>query len=165
MNMPLQTRKDRLIRDNRKDSYREKTSRTKATECSRCGAVYSAGRWTWKKDLNASKKTLCPACRRSIDKLPAGIISLGGSFYKNNKKEILNLIHNIHRLENRLHPMERILELTDNGTGRRLTTTITTTGIHLARRIGEALSRSYSGEYSFSYGDQERTIRVKWERD
>jgi len=48
-----------------------------------------------------------------------------------------------------------------NGKGTML---VTTTGVHLARRIGEALSRSYKGEFSFQYGDGEKTLRVYWER-
>jgi len=40
-----------------------------------------------------------------------------------------------------------------------------TTDIHLARRIGEALSRSYHGEFSFRYSDGEKSIRGQWHRD
>jgi hypothetical protein len=43
-------------------------------------------------------------------------------------------------------------------------TVITTTGIHLARRIGEALSRAYNGSYSFNYLDGEDYIEVNWQR-
>lgn len=41
---------------------------------------------------------------------------------------------------------------------------LTTTGINLARRIGEALSRAYKGELTFQYGDGEESIRVYWQR-
>lgn len=41
---------------------------------------------------------------------------------------------------------------------------ITTTGIHIARRIGEAISRAYQGDLTFTYGDGEKTIRVFWNR-
>lgn len=43
-------------------------------------------------------------------------------------------------------------------------TAITTTGIHLARRLGEALAKAYKGELSFHYADAEDTIRVSWQR-
>jgi hypothetical protein len=44
-------------------------------------------------------------------------------------------------------------------------TLVTTTGIHLARRIGEALKHSYQGELDFIYGDAEKSIRVSWSRE
>jgi hypothetical protein len=42
--------------------------------------------------------------------------------------------------------------------------TLTTTGIHIARRIGETLTKSYQGNFSFHYIDGEKSIRVFWER-
>jgi hypothetical protein len=43
-------------------------------------------------------------------------------------------------------------------------TLLTTTGVNIARRIGEAISRSYNGNFSFQYADGEKSIRVYWER-
>ena len=43
-------------------------------------------------------------------------------------------------------------------------TVITTTGFHIARRMGEAVSRAYKGGMSFTCGDGEKTIRVLWKR-
>jgi len=43
-------------------------------------------------------------------------------------------------------------------------TSITTTGIHIARRIGEAISKSYDCNFSFKYGDEEKSIRVNCSR-
>jgi hypothetical protein len=34
------------------------------------------------------------------------------------------------------------------------------TGIHLARRIGEALKHAYQGDLDFTYGDGEKGIRM-----
>ena len=42
---------------------------------------------------------------------------------------------------------------------------VTTTGIHLARRIGEALKSAYQGELDFTYGDGEKSIRLTWLRE
>ena len=41
-------------------------------------------------------------------------------------------------------------------------TLVTTTGIHIARRIGDAMSRSYKGDYSFQYAEGDKSIRVYW---
>jgi hypothetical protein len=43
-------------------------------------------------------------------------------------------------------------------------TLVMTTGVHLARRIGEALARAYKGELSFQYLDGEQRIKVHWQR-
>ena len=32
----------------------------------------------------------------------------------------------------------------------------------MARRIGEAVARAYQGNLNFTYGDNEKTIRVQW---
>ena len=43
-------------------------------------------------------------------------------------------------------------------------TLLTTTGIHLARRLGEALKNAYQGELNFTYGDADNIIRLTWSR-
>jgi len=42
--------------------------------------------------------------------------------------------------------------------------TIRTTGIHLARRMGDALKRSYQGEYALQYEDGDKAVKISWER-
>ena len=41
---------------------------------------------------------------------------------------------------------------------------ITTTDIHLARGIGEALHHAYQGELEYHYNERENLLRVVWER-
>jgi hypothetical protein len=41
---------------------------------------------------------------------------------------------------------------------------ITTTDIHLSRRIGEALGRAHRGELGFRYGEEGSLLRVFWRR-
>ena len=55
---------------------------------------------------------------------------------------------------------ERIMAISTE----RASTCVTTTGLHLARRIGEALSRAYKGDFAFRYADAEQSIKVYWER-
>ena len=45
------------------------------------------------------------------------------------------------------------------------TVVITTTDIHLPRRIGEALFDAYEGELDFHYEEEAYSIRVSWRRD
>ncbi len=58
------------------------------------------------------------------------------------------------------HPLKRIVEIEEkNGA-----TLITTTDIHLARGIGEAIHNAYQGELEFHYNPDEYLLRVSWAR-
>jgi NMD protein affecting ribosome stability and mRNA decay len=153
-------RQDKMIQEKRHDVYRSKEKWPEPTLCSGCGALFVGGRWTWKRSSGEENKVSCPACRRIADRLPAGTIEIKGEFFKRNREEIINLIRNVEKQQKEDHPLERIMDI-DDGRG---ATVVTTTGIHVARRIGEALSRSYKGDFSFQYGDGEKTVRVSWER-
>lgn len=162
MNFSTATRrKDRLIKDNRKDAYVDQVLLKEPAACSKCGAVYSEGRWTWKSSETVVTKTICPACRRIIDNYPAGQVEISGKFFTKHSSEILNLVKNIEKLEKSERPLERIMSISEDNKK----IIIKTTGIHLARRIGEALSRSYQGDYHFQYADGEKSIRVFWKRE
>ena len=43
-------------------------------------------------------------------------------------------------------------------------TSVTTTDVHLARRIGEALHHAYQGKLDIKYSQDEYVVRVTWER-
>lgn len=86
-----------------------------------------------------ANQTVCPACRRINDDYPAGIVELSGSFFAGHKEEILNLLKNEEVLEKKEHPMERIIKILEEDKG----TVVSTTGIHLARRLGDAVNRAY----------------------
>jgi NMD protein affecting ribosome stability and mRNA decay len=154
-------RKDRLIKDSRKDTYIDQITLKDPAICSKCNAVYTNGRWTWKTTEQTTSKTTCPACRRISDNYPAGYIEIKGNFFQIHSTDILNLINNTEQLEKNERPLERIISITEHENK----TVITTTGIHIARRIGEALNRSYQGNFLFQYADGEKSIRVFWERE
>ncbi len=151
---------DRLIKERRKDVYLGTSTLPAESICIDCGATFNNGRWTWKETTNVIKKTVCPACKRISDNYPAGFIELKGRFFSDHEEEIANLIMNTEKLEKKDRPLERIMEMKFNKNH----ATLTTTGIHIARRIGEALARSYQGNFTFQYGEGEKSIRVYWER-
>ena len=153
-------RKDRLIQEKLHDTYQERDKWPASTVCTECGALFVNGRWSWQKSPEKSHEVRCPACRRIADHYPAGYVEIKGAFFEEHHAEILNLIRNIAAQEKDEHPLERIMEITDNKTY----TLATTTGVHLARRIGEALSHAYKGELSVQYADAEQSIRVYWQR-
>ncbi|NWF89296.1 MAG: ATPase [Ignavibacteriaceae bacterium] len=154
-------RKDRLLKDQRKDAYLDQFSTRESSVCAKCNAVYTNGRWTWKTSEQTTTRTTCPACRRISDNYPAGYIEIKGNFFVQHSNDILNLVNNVERQEKSDRPLERIIAIQES----KSKTVITTTGIHIARRIGEALSRSYQGTFDFQYADGEKSIRVFWERE
>ncbi len=160
MDKGLYKRQDKLIKEKRHDVYLERGKCSEPTLCTGCGALFSNGRWSWKKPIGKTNKAICPACRRSTDNYPAGRIEIKGEFFNEHREEILNLISNVEKREKERHPLERIMLVKDEKDH----TLVTTTGIHIARRIGEALSRSYKGDYSFQYAEGDTSIRVYWHR-
>ena len=160
MDKGLYGRKDRLIKEKRHDVYQTTDKWPEPTRCPECGALFVNGRWSWKETSEETYKTVCPACQRIADCYPAGYIEIKGEFFKEHRDEIFNLIHNIEKQEKDQHPLERIMSIADE----KKHTLVTTTGIHIARRIGEALSRSYKGDFSFQYVQGEKIIRVYWQR-
>lgn len=153
-------RRDRLMQERRHDTYRQEKKWPEPTVCTECNAVYLEGRWTWGEPPDQSNKVLCPACQRISQNYPVGHLELKGPFFQKQREEILNLVHNEEKQEKAEHPMERIISIQD----RENHTEITTTGVSVARRIGEAVSHAYKGDYSLSYGDGEKSIRILWER-
>lgn len=152
-------RRDRLVKDKFHDTYKEGKKRPEPSVCSNCGAVYTGGRWTWNDQPEGAVKVLCSACQRIADNYPAGYVELKGDFFMQRREEILNLVNNEVKLESGEHPMEKIMAIKGEGD----TALITTTGVHVARRIGEAVARAYQGNLDYTYGDDEKTIRVVWE--
>jgi hypothetical protein len=43
-------------------------------------------------------------------------------------------------------------------------TVITTTDVHIARRIGDAVAAAYGGKLQFNFGAGEYLIRINWQR-
>jgi len=151
-------RRDRLVKEKHHDTYREDKKRSEPSVCPDCGAVFTGGRWTWIEVPEGAAKSSCPACQRIADDYPAGYVELKGPFFTQRREEILNLVSNEEKMEKGEHPMERVMKI-EHGEDHTL---ITTTGVHMARRIGEAVTRAYQGELTFTYGDNEKTIRVQW---
>ena len=154
-------RRDRLVKEKRHDTYRSREKLPEPTVCTDCGAVFNKGRWQWLPHPDAAHGEVCPACRRINDHYPAGTVQLSGAFFRAHREEILNLIHNVEKQEKNEHPMERIMDIERNGTDKTL---VNTTGIHLARRLGDKLFQAYEGELDYHHEDGENLINVFWKR-
>jgi len=104
---------------------------------------------------------LCPACRRIRDRYPAGEITLQGRFYVDHAGEILRLVRNVEDAEHREHPLQRIIGIERAG-GKAV---VTTTDLHVARRIAHALEAAWHGELDTHYDPEGYFVRITWERD
>ena len=154
------SRRDRLVQEKRHDTYRQRGKWPEPTVCKECGSLFQDGRWSWNRAAEGANRVVCPACQRIADNYPAGYVEIRGTFFQQHREELLNLIRNEEKLEKGEHPMERIISIADEGEH----TIVTTTGVHIAQRIGKALSRAYEGDFSFQYGEDEKSIRVWWSR-
>lgn len=151
-------RHDGIFKECAHDAYKAKGKLPEPTVCMQCGAVFHAGRWQWRPAPPNAHRDICPACHRSRDYYPAGFVSLQGEFFQSHRTEIMRLVRNHELYERAEHPLQRIMAVEEkNGA-----TLLTTTDIHLARSIGEALHHAYHGELEFHYNREQNLLRVNW---
>jgi len=153
-------RYDRLLQEWEHDTYKSKHKLAKSAICTECGASFHDGHWQWQVVAPEASQTLCPACHRIQDKVPAGFLSLGGAFLAEHHKEIVNLIRHVEHREKVAHPLKRVMAMEAQPDGM----LVTFTDPHLARGVGEALHDAYKGELDFAYQAEERILRVSWKR-
>jgi len=155
-------RKDRLIREHVHDPYKTRLKLSEPAVCPDCGAVFHQGRWQWVEIAPTdAHEELCQACHRTKDKYPAGTLTLSGDFVKDHKDEILHLVRNQEELEKGEHPLHRIMDIEEEP-GRIV---VSTTDIHLPRRIGEAVHKAYQGDLEYRYEEEAYFLRVNWTRE
>lgn len=143
------------------DPYQDQAKLAEPAVCADCGAVYHEGRWQWISPPPHALQTRCTACRRIHEHMPAGYVSIEGTFARDHREEAIHLARHLESREKAEHPLQRIMSI-DEQDGNVL---ITTTDIHLARDIGEALRDAYKGELEFHYNKDEYLLRVRWRRE
>lgn len=151
-----------MIREMIHDPYKTRRKLPEPTVCPVCKAVFRGGRWQWADawPADACRET-CQACHRIRDNYPAGMVTLEGAFVRTHKEEILQLVRNHERGEKTLHPLHRIMGIEQNGDRM----VITTTDIHLPRRLADALRRAYKGDLDVRYDEEGYFVRVNWKRE
>jgi len=151
-------RHDRLIQEHQHDPYSVRAKPAEPAACPDCGAVFHDGRWRWGAAPPQAHPRLCPACRRIRDHYPAGVVLIGGDFSAADKDEYLRLIEHEARAEAAEHPIERVMQVEDEDGS----LVVTTTSVHLARRIGDALQHAHRGRLDVHYGEAERFVRIHY---
>ncbi len=154
-------RRDRNVQERRRDVEKSPGKLPEPTFCPQCGAVFHKGRWTWEKKPPKAHETLCPACRRVNDNLPAGYLILKGAYFRTHREEILNLARNEEAKEKAEHPLARIITIDEQGDDLVLSTTDT----HLPRCIGEAPRHAHQGEFSIQHSKDEQFVRGIWSHE
>jgi len=151
-------RRDNLFQERVHDAYKAKSKLPEPTICPLCSAVFHEGRWQWRQAPADAHREICPACHRIHDHYPAGFVTLRGEFFHTHRDEIMHLVYNQEKRERAEHPLKRIMAVEEKDD----TTLVTTTDIHLARGIGEALHHAYQGKLDFHYNPEENLLRVSW---
>ena len=151
-------RHDGIFKEYVHDAYKAKGKLPEPTVCMQCGAVFHAGRWQWNPAPSNAHRDICPACHRIRDHYPAGFLTIKGEFFSAHRDEIMHLVHNHELHERAEHPLKRIMAVEEKDGA----TLVTTTDIHLARGLGEALHHAYQGELEFHYNPEQNLLRVSW---
>ncbi|HCI54125.1 MAG TPA: ATPase [Gallionella sp.] len=152
------SRHDNLFQERVHDAYKSRGKLHEPSVCSECGAVFHAGRWQWLQAPADAHQETCPACHRIRDHYPAGYLSLKGSFFSSHRDEIMQLLHHHEKHERTEHPLKRIIAIEEKPGE----TLVSTTDIHLARGMGEALHHAYQGELEYHYNPEENLLWVNW---
>ncbi len=150
------------------DPYLLQMKPEEAAMCRECKAVFVCGRWQLHEqatdDLKKANKvieTLCPACQKTRDRQPGGIVTLTGGFIKEHETEIINLIDHENREAMGINPLERIMDIERSDSG----LTIYTTNEKLAQKIGRSIHKAYAGEVEYKWSEDTKLVRVNWHRE
>jgi len=154
-------RRDRNVKERRRDVEKAPGKLPEPTACPQCGAVFHKGRWTWDETPPKARETLCPACRRINANTPAGSLTMKGTYLRAHRQEILNLVRNEEAKEKAEHPLSRIMSIKEDGDNLVLSATDT----HMVRCVGEALHHAHQGDFNIQYGKDEQFARAVWARD
>ena len=154
------TSRSKVFEEHVHDAYKSSTKMSTPTLCPQCGAVFANGRWQWLPRPAAAHREMCPACHRIHDHFPAGYVKLDGDFLAQHRTEVTQLVRNLETKEKAEHPLQRIMDIVDDDGG----VLVTTTDVHLAHGIGEALHHAYKGTLDSHYNREEKLLRVSWTR-
>lgn len=151
------------------DPYVARKPMPSTTICPECHAIQEHHRWVMderragmmlKKKEGVSLRR-CPACRKTADGFPFGLVSLEGAYLAFHHDEILNLVRNEEKRAMGFNPMARIMYLRESG-GR---VEVATTDEKLAQRIGRELRKACHGTVEYKWSEDAKLLRVRWSRD
>jgi len=149
-----------VITEREHDPYRTDQKLPEPTACPECHASYQDGRWGWASTPKFANKELCPACRRIRDRFPAGWVTIEGEFFREHRDELMQLVNHHAEHAKKEHALQRIIDVENSDDG----VVLTTTDMHLARGIAQALYNAYRGDLHFRYNEGQTLLRAYWKR-
>ncbi|MCP9926318.1 BCAM0308 family protein [Cyanobium sp. CH-040] len=156
----------------RGDPYRDAAKLSGPAVCPDCQASYHQGRWTWDPAGAGATPHRCPACERSRDGLPAGVLTLSGVFLAGHCEEIMRLVNNTEARIRAERPLERLIAIDTGGSGAGGAADmaggpleLSFTGTHITRAVGKAIEAAYGGSLEAPYSDEGTVLRSRWHRD
>ena len=87
-------------------------------------------------------------------------VTLEGAYFKAHADEILRIVNHHAEYQRAEHPLKRVMHLETAADS----AVITTTDIHLARGIAEAVHHACQGELELQYNPGENQLRAYWQR-
>lgn len=155
-------RQDRLIQERVHDTYKLHGKLSEPARCPDCGAVYLHGRWQWvAAPPKGAEEVVCSACHRIRDNYPAGEVTLSGSFVAAHRDELMGIARNLEQTEKGEHSQNRIIAIRETGNEM----LITTTDVHLPRRIGKAIEQAFEGKLDIHFDKDGYFTSITWHRD
>lgn len=158
---PYRYRRMQMLEGLAPDAYRPRGKAHGPVLCPDCGALFRKGRWLWATAPAGASRRRCPACVRAAEDAPAGYIALQGEYFAAHRDEVLGRVRNCEAQERARHPLERVIAIAKAPGG----ALVTTTSVHLARRVGHALAHAFKGELSLRYNRGDNLLRVRWSRN
>ena len=152
----ISSQKARRVEGGGLDAYAELHKPSGIAVCKTCRAVHERGKWRWSDAPEGAEAALCPACRRIEDRVPAHVLRLD-DIPADQRQEIVAMIHHTADEEARLHPIERLMWVTDT----KARIEVAMTGVHLARRLRAAITRSWRRRFVSKPGADTTVMRWK----
>lgn len=149
------------------DPYVSDAGMKEVAVCTGCTALYWNKRWYPDESISTGlsndmirKEVLCPACQRTRENNPAGIVTYRGDYLQKHEDEILNTIKNTEEKARIKNPLARIMEIKQEGDSM----TVSTTDDKLAQKLGRDIYKAHSGNLEYQWSREHRFVRVNWSR-
>jgi NMD protein affecting ribosome stability and mRNA decay len=149
-----------VIQERDHDAYRLDHKPAHPTVCPQCHVVHHAGLWQRVAPPAGAQEALCPACRRIRDRFPAGYVSIEGEYFREHRAELMRLVEHCAERAGAEHVLQRIMATEETADG----VLVTTTDLHLARGIAQALHHAHQGELTLRYQEAQTLLRAHWKR-
>lgn len=152
----------------RSAARRSRLAPVERTVCERCGSIQADNSWvkpsatpTFEEKLRSvpPRTTVCPDCR-DVDE-PDGFVHLDSEFVTANAEAVRRLVATETERAMDVNPLARVVSWSNGSDG---IVTLTTATVHLAQRIGRALSNEFTGRVRYELSDDNRLAHVWWHR-